>query len=321
VLWSVKIPSPLADNVFFSFFWQESKCTSISSAVSFAHRLPKDDEFRYWRGLRLLHFGPRQSKTPLASKCLRCNQKYNLGCLVAILPGRDVCQRLCATFFASIYPLTPILHLPSFSADYDSFWAERVEDVTHTCRPGHFVTSRPDFVALLYAILFCGTMTLPPTEFYLEHAGSSDFAGKLYRHYQTSLKLLAFPHTPSLYTLAAYIFTQSQFMREEEFTAESPVFVDRVFRLAMGMGLHRQVSDDNLSPKDVEMRTKIWWHIIHLDAMTSASSGLFPLLLDEKMTNVHIVSTFADIDIVTQDHTTDRHGKCRTVFLQMNRRN
>jgi hypothetical protein len=152
-------------------------------------------------------------------------------------------------------------------------------------------------------------MAMPPSELQSNYGVSDNFAAELYRHYQISLVLLGFPHTPSLYTLAAYIFAQSQLMREEEFMAECPVFISRVFRLALSMGLHRQGSHGALSPEVVEVRSKIWWHITHLDVMTSASSGLSPFFIDEKMSNVRMVSTFEDMNTERQGHDANRNSK------------
>jgi hypothetical protein len=281
----------------------------MSSAICFARRPPKADDSRYWRNFRLLHFGLRSGKAPLVSKCLRCKRKYTLGCLAALLPGRAICRRLCAAFFTSVYPLTPILHLPSFSEEYDSFWTERAENDSTRCGLGPLATSKPNFIALIYSILFAAVMAMPSSEFQSDYGVSDDFAAKLYRNYQISLLLLGFPQTPSLYTLTAYIFAQSQLMREEEFMAESPIFISRVFRLALSMGLHRKSSHAALSQEDEEVRSKIWWHIIHLDVMTSASSGLSPLFIDEKMSNVRMVSTFEDMETERRGHTADRNSK------------
>jgi hypothetical protein len=106
-----------------------------------------------------------------------------------------------------------------------------------------------------------------------------------------SATLTGFPRRPSLDTLAAYIVAQSQFVREEDFS-DSPDFISTAFRIALGMGLHRQLPDAGFTTAELEMRRRLWWYILHLDVMSSASSGLSPLFIDDKMANANTISQY-----------------------------
>lgn len=107
----------------------------------------------------------------------------------------------------------------------------------------------------------------------------------------TSAALTGFPRSPSIYSLAAYIFVQSQFMREEDFS-DSGDFISTAFRVALGMGLHRHLPQASFSLAELETRRRLWWYILHLDVMASASSGLSPFFIDEKMANTMMVSPY-----------------------------
>ncbi|ETN37498.1 uncharacterized protein HMPREF1541_07120 [Cyphellophora europaea CBS 101466] len=102
--------------------------------------------------------------------------------------------------------------------------------------------------------------------------------------------LTGFPRRPTLYTLSAYIFSQSQFVREEEFS-DGPEFITTSFRVALGMGLHRKLEEAGFTATEQETRRRLWWYILHLDVMSSCSSGLSPLYVDEKMGNSPAIST------------------------------
>ncbi|KAK6369419.1 hypothetical protein LTS17_009762 [Exophiala oligosperma] len=106
-----------------------------------------------------------------------------------------------------------------------------------------------------------------------------------------SASLTGFPRRPSIYSLAAYLFAQSQFVREEEFS-DVPDFISTSFRLALGMGLHRHIPDAGFTHAEMETRRRLWWYILHLDVMSSSSSGLSPLFINKKMANTDEIARY-----------------------------
>ncbi|KIV88836.1 hypothetical protein PV10_08474 [Exophiala mesophila] len=109
--------------------------------------------------------------------------------------------------------------------------------------------------------------------------------GDLYFVTVMASSLTGFPRQPTLYALAAYIYAQSQFIREEEFS-DGPEFINTAFRVALGMGLHRNLATAGFTVAEQETRKRLWWYILHLDIMSSCSSGLSPLFVDDKMDNI-----------------------------------
>ena len=186
----------------------------------------------------------------------------------------------------------PILHLPSFARDFQVLWAESGSPIQHDADMGSFLRKKPSFLCLLSSVLFASLVSAPQSK--LASISNNDQALTAERMYfitSVSAALTGFPRHPSLDTLAAYIIAQSQFVREEDFS-DAPDFINTAFRVALGMGLHRQVSYTHFSIAEIETRRRLWWYILHLDIMSSASSGLSPLFIDDKMANTTKISLY-----------------------------
>jgi hypothetical protein len=224
-----------------------------------------------------------------ASICKHCGTRYKLPCIVSLLPAKDICDELCGIFFTTVYPMIPVLHLPTFAADYRDFWTERSAQPQHLAIPS-ILRRKPGFVSLLSAIVFSSLVSGTERQLHAVRACRDTQVGDMYFATVMSATLTGFPRRPTLYSLAAYIYAQSQFVREEEFS-DGPEFITTAFRVALGMGLHRNLVDVGFTAAESEMRRRLWWYILHLDVMSSCSSGLSPLFVDEKMGNSSRIAT------------------------------
>ncbi|OAL47427.1 hypothetical protein IQ07DRAFT_646375 [Pyrenochaeta sp. DS3sAY3a] len=81
---------------------------------------------------------------------------------------------------------------------------------------------------------------------------------------------------------------------EEDFP-DFPDFINTAYRVSLGMGLHRKVSVSNFADHELEVRRRLWWYILHLDIMSSCSSGLSPLFVDNRMMSVGMISQSDDL--------------------------
>ncbi|KAH8816721.1 fungal-specific transcription factor domain-containing protein [Xylogone sp. PMI_703] len=238
--------------------------------------------------------GSAYQKSKLSSsQCKFCGDRYKLPCIVAMLPEREICEKLCNVFFATIFPLIPLLHLPTFAEDFDSFWQEIKSTDKHNSHFSIFLRKKPGFVCLLASILFASVVSVPPSRLNSVLGDNTTNLSPGDMHFATTMSaaLTGFPRSPSIYSLAAYIFAQSQFMREEDFS-DSEEYVSTAFRIALGMGLHRDLAEAGYSVAELEMRRRLWWYILHVDVMASASSGLSPFFIDEKMANAKMISPY-----------------------------
>lgn len=186
----------------------------------------------------------------------------------------------------------PVLHLRSFAHDFQAFWEETGSSIGHHAEIGSLLRRKPSFICLLASILFASLVSSATSRLATILDDDPDLAPEtMYFVAMVSATLTGFPRRPSLDTLAAYIVAQSQFVREEDFS-DLPDFISTAFRIALGMGLHRQLPDAGFTIAELEMRRRLWWYILHLDVMSSASSGLSPLFIDDKMANANTVSQY-----------------------------
>jgi hypothetical protein len=224
------------------------------------------------------------------SQCRLCGQKYKIGCILALLPTKETCERLCDLFFSTVFPLLPLLHPPGFAKDFQMFWEERDGSTGHDSGVGSLVRRKPSFVSLLFSMIFAALKCASKSRLQRILGDSSDFiAGDIYLTAVVAITLTGFPRRPSHYSLAAYLLTQSPFVMEEDFS-DFPDFISTAFRVGLSMGLHRQLPEAGFDNSELETRRRLWWYILHLDVMSSASSGLSPLFIDSKMANVEMIS-------------------------------
>lgn len=186
----------------------------------------------------------------------------------------------------------PLLHIHSFGEDFKAFWKEINPVNMHDSEPSLLLQRKPGFLSLLFSILFSSLTAASPSQL-------KDVLGKeavpdkreIYFAAALSTTLTGFPRQPSIYSLAAYIFAQSQFVREEDFS-NAPDFITTSFRVALGMGLHRDFPNAVFTIAEMETRRRLWFYICHLDVMSSCSSGLSPLFIDEKMANTEAICRY-----------------------------
>jgi hypothetical protein len=280
-----------------------------SDASPFPKWPPRNDDHLEWAGLKVRP--PRSSdfswtKTP-SNQCKFCGKRYNLTCVMALLPDRKVCETLCGLFFATVFPLMPLLHGRGFGRDFRDFWAGVDPNRLHDGEPSLFLRRKPGFLCLISAILFAALASSPPSRVKsLLEENDVPSTGDMYFMAMVSATLTGFPRRPSIYSLAAYIFAQSQFAREEEFS-DAPDFISTSFRIALAMGLHRHLPEAGFGLAEVETRRRLWWYILHLDVMSSASSGLSPLFIDEKMANADPICQYDRLE-------GDEDRECKKMF-------
>ncbi|KAL9044548.1 MAG: hypothetical protein Q9214_002320 [Letrouitia sp. 1 TL-2023] len=240
-----------------------------------------------------------------SSKCKSCGSRYSLPCILALLPRYEVCEKLCGIFSSTVFPLMPVLHLLDFSHNFRAFWEETGPVIGHDANIGSLLRRKPSFICLLSSILFASLVTASPSRVADIKDLDDDQSvtpDKMYFAAMVSAMLTGFPRRPSLDTLAAYLIVQSQFVREEDF-ADAPDFISTAFRVALGMGLHRQLPHAGFSIAELETRRRLWWYILHLDIMSSASSGLSPLFIDDKMANAEMISQYEQHDSNLEDRS------------------
>lgn len=206
-----------------------------------------------------------------------------------MLPSVSLADRLYKSFLHGVHPVMPLLHAPTFDAEYKCFW-KWYPDNMHVC-PSNELLDNPTFLPLLMAVLYAGTISMSSKTIKAvtdgEHTKES-LTSRLYGATMSSLAACAFPRSPTVNSLISFLIVQTCLIREEE-PLTSCSFVGMAMRVAQSMGLHRDGSLFGLSEIECEVRRRVWWHIMYLDVQGAIATGLPPLggsgddLYDTKM--------------------------------------
>ncbi|KGO72665.1 Signal recognition particle, SRP19 subunit [Penicillium italicum] len=233
---------------------------------------------------------PIQKAVCIPSGYLSPNDKAVEPYMLEHVPTKWQSEILYKAFMSGVHSLSPIIHPPMILKLYNAFW-DWYDRKSHTEEP----CPSPSFIPLLYAIWFGGSVSISmrtmETEF---NTSSRAVLSTKYSEEVTSwLAKISFPHSVTLHGLAAYLITQTILSREEEPLASS-LFVSLAVRVAQTLGLHRDPAHFNIDPWEAEFRRRLWWHIMHMDAVIAMSSGLPPLLTDTNYWDVRETSEIKD---------------------------
>ncbi|KAK0719636.1 fungal-specific transcription factor domain-containing protein [Lasiosphaeris hirsuta] len=174
--------------------------------------------------------------------------------------------RLWQIYLDRVNPLTKIIHVPTLQP----FLAEAL-GVSHNVPR--------NVEALLFSIFLMAVISLTPDECQALLGYSRE---KALQRYSTAVRLsllrLNFLKSNDLTTLQALVIylisLQGRYNRHASWILNGVVI-----RMAQKMGLHRDGELLGLGPFDTEMRRRLWWQIIMVDAKYAIFSGLSHTLL------------------------------------------
>ncbi|KAL2795097.1 fungal-specific transcription factor domain-containing protein [Aspergillus keveii] len=206
------------------------------------------------------------------------------------VPTKRQSHILYKGFMSGIHAISPVIHPPTVLRQYNAFW-----DWYDSSSYSGESCPDPSFIPLLYAVWYGGSVTVSLRTIKAEFSGFTRTAlSKTYNDQVTRwLAKVAFPRSPSLQGLAAYLLVQTILSKEEE-PLTSSLFVSLAMRVAQTMGLHRDPANFGISPAEAECRRRMWWHIVHMDGVVSMSSGLPPLVNEETYWDVRETSEIKD---------------------------
>ena len=216
----------------------------------------------------------------------------SLTSILSELPPREACDYFYEDFVGSVHPLIPLIHLPTFDRYYRRFW-----DWYPAWEPGRVpegvLAENPSFLPLLFTVLFTGSIAGMRPDVVTNICPLLETQKKLYHLIPAALAMVGFPHSPSMYSLMAFLLLNSMLIREEE-SLSSCSFVAVAFRVCQAMGLHKDGSDFGLDDIQIEERRRVWCHLMHLDVMTSIVSGLPLVASSEMFSNTRMIGELRD---------------------------
>lgn len=228
---------------------------------------------------------------------------HSLASTLSELPPREVCDSVYEDFVERVHPLIPLIHLPTFDRLYRRFW-DWHKTWTVGDAPDGVLAENPSFLPLLLTVLFTGSIARSTSDAVPTMHLPLDRQKKLYSMILAALAMVGFPHSPSLYSLMAFLLLNSMLIREEE-SLSSCSFVAVAFRVCQAMGLHKDGTEFGLDDVQIEERRRVWCHLMHLDVMTSIVSGLPLVASSEMFSNTHMIRELRDEYIGKIDLTAD----------------
>lgn len=179
------------------------------------------------------------------------------------LPPKALCDRLLGFYITGYHPIAPVIHVPTFKAEYENLWKARPDDAAETHGTSHFI-------CLLLAVLFAGAVVCPNIELLRgllpePTRSREELEAGMHERASKALRQASFPRTPSLETFTAYILLQVTWMRVEE-PLTTCAFIGLAYRVAQMLGLHRDPSHfSSLPPIVAEVRRRVWWLLVNID--------------------------------------------------------
>ncbi|RFU76916.1 fungal specific transcription factor [Trichoderma arundinaceum] len=194
--------------------------------------------------------------------------------LDGILPTKLQALELWQTYVLKVDPLSKVLHIPTAQVKvYEAISSPE--------------TATPEARCLLFAIYFAATFSLSSSEVQNLLGKDKIDALDLFRsgleHYLMTANALARPSITCLSALSISLHV----MRALDSSRSVWILNGIAIRAAQSVGLHRDPSKFPISPFDAEMRRRLWWHIVSLDARTLEDHSL-PLPSPEQNTDTQL---------------------------------
>lgn len=196
---------------------------------------------------------------------LSTNANHELIDIMQSLPPHEDCWRLYQAFKLRVHPVVPIIHLPTLESLILEFWSDFP------------FAMHGDTLALLLAVTYCGLVSLADDRYF-------DLSDSLYSSYEKLIQSYDFPTDFSKSTLPrlqSYVLVSTCRASQTEPIA-SFGFLPSAVRIAQALKLHIESKSDN--PIGLEIRRRLWWHLIYLDVEASLLSGLPNLIHSDDYT-------------------------------------
>lgn len=172
------------------------------------------------------------------------------------LPPKDVADKLLGRYFDCIHSTFPVLHWPSFTADYDRVY-----------QSGSLVGVSSEWAAVLFGVLACGTV----------HALESNWEEKGKEYVRLSCAVIDVWQDNFNLDRARAALLVSIFLYEVNSKSASWVWIGSAVRVAQEIGLH--IDCGSWPAVEGEMRKRLWWGLYAWDRLVSSCMNVKPDLL------------------------------------------
>ncbi|GAW12551.1 hypothetical protein ANO14919_019210 [Xylariales sp. No.14919] len=209
---------------------------------------------------------PYESLGPSELLILSRGAPRDKGELLALLPDKSIMDRLMNRYFNSNSPSQHIIHIPTFTKQYNEFLKNRHEADVH-------------WIATLFMILALGIFfssfqsphelvvdtSTPAMDRFRQYRGACGWA-LIYGKYSQ----------PGPFTLQAMVlYAEADFLVNRVSQINCYLLCSTLIRLMLKMGLHRDPSKlPRITPYQGEMRRRMWNLAVQIDLLVSFHLGL-----------------------------------------------
>ncbi|KAI1131923.1 hypothetical protein F5Y10DRAFT_261633 [Nemania abortiva] len=209
---------------------------------------------------------PYESLGPSELLILSRGAPRNKADLLAMLPDKSVMDRLMNRYFNSNSPSQHIIHIPTFTKQYNEFLRNRSEADIH-------------WIATLFMILALGIFfssfqsphelevdsSMPAMDRFRQYRGACGWALIWGKYSQ-----------PGPFTLQAMVlYTEADFLVNRVSQMNCYLLCSTLIRLMLKMGLHRDPSNSpRITPYQGEMRRRMWNLAVQIDLLVAFHLGL-----------------------------------------------
>ncbi|KEF53889.1 uncharacterized protein A1O9_10291 [Exophiala aquamarina CBS 119918] len=177
--------------------------------------------------------------------------------LRALVPAREVSDRLVQAFFDRLHPNYILFHRGTFHTRYDSIWQRS---------PVYRYDREPGWLCSLFMVFVFGAQLL-------EHDGLEDAAGlqrKFLRHVRERFHHLAL--TANLPNVQALLLLQLYEHNAGERNT-SWILLGQAARMSIALGMHREGTSHNFDAIERNTRRMVWFTLYSFEQYTSLSLG------------------------------------------------
>lgn len=206
--------------------------------------------------------------------------------LLQCVPARPVADRLLWHWFNSTDPSLPLIHRPTFLAEYERFWQGPNETPTM-------------WLALFFDMLCLGSRIahlLSQVDQVVPQAAGVSSPDQFQQLAASALQLAGFMK-PKKYTVEAMLmYVSCEHMKKEDEGTKLWYIMSIVARVALRMGYHRDPDHfPAITPFDGEIRRRVWSVVYIFDVLLSHNLGL-PSMLQHLQIDTKATRNLLDTD-------------------------
>ncbi|KAK9478477.1 fungal-specific transcription factor domain-containing protein [Lipomyces japonicus] len=186
------------------------------------------------------------------------------------LPPKHEAQTLIGHYYESFHSWMPIVHWQTFLSQFEGLYSAPNDTA------GLSAVS-PAWASLLLAMMACGARAQPL------HGEQARVATQKGRDYIVAARTLIDYFNDSFtidHCRMALLLTV--FLYEINCTSAAWTWLAAAIRMAIDIGLHREIATPGLSFLALEVRRRVWWAMYVWDRILSAELGRSPLVSDDE---------------------------------------